>query len=246
MQKGKLMRSIPLAACLLLLTSFAFAQEDSAKLPKEPIIIVTGHGEVDIQPDQAVVRLGATADDKNAADAQQKVSEIVQKSLDAVTALGVKKEKIHTDRISLQPQYESADSSFRHKPKIVGYEASNVLQITLDDLDKIGPVIDAGVTAGANNIEGVDFQLKNDTGASEEALEQATRQAGAKAQAIAHALGADLGSAVKVQENGVQRIMPMAMGRVMNFAAAPAQPTPVEPGQIKITADVTVTYKLKE
>jgi uncharacterized protein YggE len=231
--------------CLLICSCITFAQEQQRELPATPIIVVTGSGETDVQPDQAVLSLGAVAQDKDAASAQKKVSEVIQKSLDALMSLGIKPEKIHTQRITLRPIYhQSAPNGTLSRRKIVGYEASNTLQITLDDLTQIGPAIDTGVAAGADNIEGVDFQLIDDTAATQDALKRATIQARAKAQSIADALGEHLGPAAEVVEGGVQRVMPM-MAMASMAVESEAVSTPVQPGQIKISAQVTVTYRIK-
>lgn len=244
------MNHLKTVACLLMLGSLAFAQENIRLAPTRPVIVVTGNGEVAATPDRAVVRLGAVAQDKDAAKAQDKVNRIVQKALDQIAALGVKKQKIRTDQVSLRPIYGKNDDNDPDFPqsrqKIVGYEASNVLQITLEKLSQIGPVIDAGVQAGADDIEGVDFQLADDTSAMQDALKRASLQAKAKAQAIADALQVKLGSIAEVQEAGVQRVMPMAYGRGVMMMAAKAAPTLISPGEIKITDQVTVTYRINE
>jgi hypothetical protein len=235
-------------AGILTLSTLALADEPMMRPPPPPppgppVIVVTGNGEVDVRPDQAMLSMGAIAQEKDAAAAQKKVSEIVQKSLDAFAAMGIKKEKIHTQNVTLTPVYRRGSPDDLQRPRdIVGYEASNVLQITLGDLTQIGQAMDAGVGAGANNIQGVDFQLSDDTGATQDALKRATLQAQAKARAIADALGVHLGTAMKVEEGSVQRIMPMmAMSRM----AAANVATPIEPGEIKINAQVTVTYRIE-
>jgi hypothetical protein len=221
------------------------AQEQPAKLPSEPIIVVSGNGEIDVAPDRAVVSLGAVAQDKDAAVAQQKVNKVVQKSLDAISDLGIKKEKIQSQRITLQPVYQQSDESMpRRGPKIVGYEASNQLQITLEDLSQIGPVIDAGVKAGADQVQGVDFSLQDETDATQAALENAVSQAKIKALAIARAADVSLGKVAEIDEGNVQRIFPN-VPRMMHMAAAAEVATPVQPGQIQISASVTITYKIK-
>jgi uncharacterized protein len=234
-------------ACVLLLGSLVFAQETFHRLPAEPVITVSGHGEVDVKPDQAIVRLGAIAQEKDAADAQADVNKIVQKAINRITGLGIKDEKIRTDQLSLRPVYgpdENRPTIPQPQQKIVAYEASNILKITLENLSLIGPVIDAGVSAGANDVQGVDFGLIDDTAATQQALAKATKQADAKAHAIADALNAHLGSVVKVDEGGVRQITPMGFNRGFAMAAA-AAPTPIQAGQIKISAQVTVTYRIQ-
>ncbi|HWB52758.1 MAG TPA: SIMPL domain-containing protein [Tepidisphaeraceae bacterium] len=231
----------------MLCSTIALGQDRAHRLPAEPIITVNGQGEIDVKPDQAVVRLGATAQEKDAADAQADVNKVIQKAINQIKSLGIKENEIRTDQISLRPVYSPEDNrgEFPRPPvKIIGYQASNVLKITIDDLNQIGPVIDAGVAAGANDIQGVDFGLTDDTAATLNALTRATQQAAAKAHAIANALNVELGPVIEVSEGGVQRIMPMSIGRGM-MAAAAAPSTPIEAGQIKINAQVTIAYRIQ-
>ena len=125
----------------------------------------------------------------------------------------------------------------------MAYRASNTVQVEVDDLKKVGDVIDAGMKAGANRIEGVSFDLKDDTAARENAIREAIKEARAKAQTMAAALNVKLGTVHQVQEGGVHLVRPQMMAYDRAVAGAAAA-TPVQPGQVHVQASVSVTYRL--
>lgn len=210
-----------------------------------PSITVLGQGEAEARPDRAVVRLGAVAQAAEAAAAQQQVNQTVRKAIDQIKALGIPAERIQTSGISLHPVYSQVQprpgQEGAFEPKITGYQASNTVRVQVDDLSKIGGVIDAGVGAGANQVQGVSFELQDDTAQKRAALTVAARRARAKAEAIADAMNVRLGQVVEVLEGGGGPVYPMMdMGRV----AMSAEGAPVEPGQVRVEATLTVRYRI--
>lgn len=229
------------------LASAAHGQERDHRGP--PVLVVTGDGEVSARPDRAVVSLGVTAQAEQAQAAQEQVNATMQKILDAIHQQGVAREMIQTAGLSLhpvysQPPYDPRTGQQREEPRITGYRASNTVRVILDDLTKIGPVIDAGTTAGANQIQGVSFELKDDTQARSEALVQASERAREKATVLARAMGVSLDSIQEVAEGGVNVIPPQPYAGV-RMAAMEAS-TPVEPGQMRVHASVTLTYRIRQ
>ena len=209
-----------------------------------PSLAVTGRGEAFAPPDKAVVRLGAAAQSESAAAAQEQVNETIQKALKAVKKIKNADRGIRTARVSLSPVYSQRDMRDPSaSPEIVGYRASQSLLIELDNLELIGPVLDAGVKAGANQIEGVSFLLKNDQAARAAALTKAVEDARLKANVMAEASGVQISSIQEITENGVS-IMPPPMPYAAHarMAAMESAPTQVEPGQVQIEANVTVRY----
>lgn len=204
-------------------------------------VTVSGQGEVMAAPDQASIQLGATVQAADAASAQNQVNQIVQRVLQAVKALGIPNADITTVGLTLSPVYSDQRPQERNtEPKIVAYRASNTVRIEVNDLAKVGDVIDAGVKSGATNVQDLSFGLKDDSSEKRQALVKAVQEAEAKAQAIAEGLKVRLGPVHDVAEGGVSVIRPMARERFMAAAAS----APVEPGQLRVQASVTVTYTL--
>jgi uncharacterized protein YggE len=210
-------------------------------------IVVTGNGEITAAPDLAIVRLGATIQSAQANDAQAKVNEIIQAGLEVIEKLNIPKRFIKTSRLSLTPVYANQrpdPSGETREPRIIAYRANNTIEVTLEDISRVGKVIDAGIKAGANELQGVSFSLRNDLPQRTEALTQAAREAQTKAETIAKALSLRLGSVSEVQENGVHIMPQNEYFGGARMAMAGAVRTPVEPGEIKIQAAVTVHYQI--
>ena len=247
-------RTFPFVAALLVLTPLCWRPLDvKAQVRPDrdevgpPTLQVTGRGETFATPDAATLRLGAVAEDEQAANAQAQVNEIMQRALKSLRDLKVPRDKIKTTGLSLSPVYEQQERPRGiTRPRIIGYRARNTLQVDVQDLQMIGRIIDAGVAAGANQIEGLSFQLKKDQQARREALRLAVEEARAKADAIADAMGIRIKGVYEVIEGGVHVLQPrMEMGQA-RMAMGADMSTPVEPGEIRIEATVTVEYYINE
>jgi uncharacterized protein YggE len=212
--------------------TIAIAQEKQ----QIPLITTTGNGLILADPDEATVRLGVTKQARTAAEAQAQANEVIQPLLSRIDALGIDRKNVQTSRLMLNPVYSSQPGA----QTIVGYRATSTLSIRLTDFTLIGKVIDASIAVGGNTLEGVSFGLRDDMSARLEALKQAAQEAKAKAEALAAALGVRLGVLFEVVEGGASWA-PMAMDFAKTEAMVQAE-TPVEPGQITVTASVTVRY----
>jgi hypothetical protein len=209
-----------------------------------PILTVSGSGQARVAPDEATVRLGVLAQAPTAREAQDRVNRTAGAILEAVRKLGIPAERIQTTGLNLGPQYAQGRSDAQG-PRITGYQASNTVSILVDDLAKVGPVIDAGLAAGANNLDGVEFGLRNDAAARATALTDAVREARVKADALARALKVRLVEILEVAEGGVSITPPPTpyRGR-MAMAAEAITATPVSAGQVGVDASVTVRWRI--
>ncbi len=227
---------------LLCLVAFALPLLASAQMAMDPekVITVTGSAQVFASPDEAVVRLGVLQQGATAGEAQTKASAITQRFLNAIIALKIAKENVQTSRISLYPMYSNPKPG--ETQKISGYQASNVLSVRLNDFSLVGKVIDAGVAAGVNNVEGIDFNLRNGRGARAQAFKDAVADARSKADAIAEALGVRIMGVYDVRTDSAGYTPPPRSfgGAKMMDAMA----TPVEPGQMEVGVSVTIRYRI--
>jgi uncharacterized protein YggE len=234
------MRRTVLLLSLLVLTVPATLLAQQTPLPAPPpAIVVSGHAQLEADPDSATVRLGVIRQASSAQAAQEQANVAAKEILAAIGKLGVPAQKIQTSRLTLRPNYRG------EPPRIASYSASNIISIELDDLSRVGPVIDAGFTAGANELDGVRFRLKNDTAVRERALRDAVIEARRKAEVIAEALGVRLAGVLEVSESGVA-ITERSAGPEFGVLAARAADTPVSPGQLDVNANVTVRYRIAE
>jgi uncharacterized protein YggE len=209
-----------------------------------PTLTVTGHGEVNAKPDKATVGLAVEGQADTATAAQQTVNAAMQKVLAALQKVGIPERSIQTSGLNLSPIYASQKPGQESEPpRTVGYRASNTLQVEATDLQLVGQIIDAATTAGANRVEGISFGLDNDLNYRTDALRAAAAEAKAKAATLADALGLKLVSVRSVSQVAMNSPRPLYAYASLGRAAMAA--TPVEPGQIKIEASVTVEYQIE-
>ena len=220
---------------------FMFLQRPDAP-PPPPVLVVSGTAEVFVAPDQATVRLGIVRQSANAQAAQEQASAAAQEILNAIGKVGVPSSQIQTMRLVLSPVYAPRSPDSRDAPRIVAYNATNTVSVRLENLSQVGPVIDAGLKAGANQLEGVQFGLRNDLPSRQQALKDAVEVARGKAMTMADALRVNLVEVLEASEGGVSIISE----RVEPFSArtALAAETPVSPGQIQVNATVTIRYRI--
>jgi uncharacterized protein YggE len=235
-------RSLPFFLLLAAAPPVALAQRTDA--PPLPLIVVNGNSEIEAVPDEATVRLGIVRQAATAQAAQEQANSVAQEILNAIAKLGIQQQRIQTSRLTLTPVYAPQRPDNREAPRIVSYTASNIVSVDIDKLTQIGPVIDAGLTAGANQLEGVHFRLKNDLPAREQALKKAVAEARQKAETIAEALGVRLGAVTEVSEGGVS-VAPLAGGFAEARVATLAAQTPVSPGQLEVRASVILKFRIE-
>jgi uncharacterized protein YggE len=203
-------------------------------------VLVTGDSIVQAQPDTAILTVSVVTQGRRALDAQQDnatKSDAVVRALKSAAGAGA---EVKTSGYSLQPMRVYKEGQ---PPTITGYEARNSVTVTMSDLTKVGPVIDAAAQAGANDVAGIAFTLRKDRPARDQALAEATREALSKAQVIATALGGRVLRIVEVQEEGVERPRPIYPDQVQMRTMA-AQ-TPIEVGSLDITSRVQLIAEIE-
>lgn len=216
--------------------------------PEPPTITVRGRGEAAAPPDRAVIRAGAIAQREQADSAQAEVSQVMQRAIENLRQLGIPERQVQTVGLTLSPVYSTPQPVGRGdrqaEPRIVGYRAGNTIEVRLDDLKLLGQVIDVVVAAGANQVEDLSFQVKDETPLQQQALRDATRDAQAKAQAIADALGVRLAGVRQVEEAGVEMYRPQLRSQRVMMAAEARTETPVQPGEVRVEANVVASYRI--
>jgi len=204
-------------------------------------VLVTGDSIVKAQPDTATLLISVVTQGKRAIDAQQ---ENASKS-DAViraTKAALPGAEVKTSGYSVQPQRVYRENQ---PPTITGYEARNTVTVTFSDLGKVGTVIDAASQAGANDIGGVMFTLKQDRPARDQALSEATREAVSKARVIAQALGGRVVRIVEVQEEGFRQPIPVMQEAFIAGAKRADVGTPIEVGNLEISSRVQLIAEVE-
>ena len=202
-------------------------------------ITVEGTGIVVVSPDEATLSLGVQTQASTATAAQSAASAVMNKIIAAVRAEGVAEADLATQWISLQPQVDYGPNG-SGPSKVTGYQASQSLQVTVRHLDQTGAILDAGVTAGANQVGGVSFSLADPSSATGQARTAAMADAKARAQALALAAGVTVGAPLSISEISAPSPVPFAAAA----PAAGAASTPVQAGTTQVEVDVQVTYAI--
>lgn len=218
----------------------------AAQQPEEgglATMTVNGRSEVRVTPDKATVQLGVNLRGTSARQVQEEVNARLNQIIENIIEVGVRKEEIQTSEFNLTPLYANYRPNEVQEPKITGYNAGYTVTVPLTELEKIGPVIDAALQAGANQLQGIRFGLQNEEPIREEALRKAVAQARRKAELLAQAAGVRLIRLLQISESGVSIRPPVMFSRALAGEAADTS-TPVLPGQINVEAGVMMRYEI--
>ena len=149
--------------------------------------------------------------------------------------------EVKTLGYSLAPQYESVNG---RNPHLTGYEASNTVLVTVDQLALLGKVIDAATGTGANHIRGISFTLRDDSTVRAEALRQAAVKARSNAEVLAKALGVQVVGLLQAEPTEVP-VRPLFKSAQTMAAGLPRIETPIEAGNLEVRATVTVMLEVR-
>ncbi|MCV9937849.1 SIMPL domain-containing protein [Boseaceae bacterium BT-24-1] len=235
-------------AALAALSAPVQAQTAGPLAPAEGIVIQTT-GEVRVKPDLATVQAGVVSEGKTAAEALSKNTPALAKLIEAVKAAGVAQGDLSTSQIALTPrmtQPSASSSPQARAPKIDGYEARTGITVIVRDLAKAGPLIDALVAAGANDMSGISFGLADEDKAKDQARDKAAEAARARAEIYAKRLGVKVGELASIVEAEAEPpVRPMADTRAYRMAAG-AAPIQVEPGEVTVSAALRTVWRIEK
>ncbi|HTT82349.1 MAG TPA: SIMPL domain-containing protein [Rhizomicrobium sp.] len=209
-------------------------------LPIPRTITVSGTGQAKAAPDEAHLRAGVVTSARKAADALAANSRAMNQVFAALRRLGIPDKSIQTSDFSVSPQYKT-DRNGDSTQEISGYQVSNEVVVTVDDLAKLGPALDALVASGANNLGSMDFSIRDPKPLMAEARAAAMKDAQASAETYADAGGFKLGPILAVSESGAETPSPIMARPMMRMAAA----VPVAGGENSVSATVNVTYEIR-
>ncbi|MBQ7705507.1 MAG: SIMPL domain-containing protein [Selenomonadaceae bacterium] len=225
---------------LAMILIFGFSSTAAAE-ERIPTISVSGEGTIEVAPDRATISVGVVTRDKNASKVQADNSRIANEIIKSVSALGIDKKNIRTGNYSFYPYYRQ-DNNRRIAD---GYEANNTVTVIVDDLNLVGKVIDAALSHGANQIDSLEFGIKNKSNLQNEAIRLAVRDARAKAEVVAAELGKNIIGVRSVSVNSGYISAPRANKMFMEeMAMDGAGATPIESGTLTCSASVHVEFEM--
>ena len=209
-------------------------------------IQVSGTGSVSAAPDEVIIYLAVQTQDTSATTAVNENAALMAKVMQALTTLGINQSDIQTSSYTLTIQsltsttypMQNIQPSSKSNATTVQYVATNAIQITLTNTSLVGRALDAATNAGVNEVNGITFTFTPQLTASlqKQAIQLATQDAANQAEAIAATLGLKI--------IGPTSITPSYNQPFYQTSAAPsANPTPIEPGTLQLTAQVQTTYE---
>ena len=206
---------------------------------------VTGTGEVKAVPDLARVRVGVQTRAKTPAEALRRNTAAMRRVFELLKGkFGIEERDMATGQFSIRPlmeRFEPKPGRPVPPPRVVGYEVTNMLDVRVRNLDKLGAILNAVVEDGANRLEEVSFGLSDQHRLLNEARRKAVADAKARAKLYAEAVGFKLGPVVDVREGGGVRPLPFRRA-MMEGLVAKAAPVPVARGEQTVSVNVTIVW----
>lgn len=209
--------------------------------PFNRTIVVTGAGEASAAPDIAYLNLGVEAEGATAAEALRKNSAQMEATIKSLRDAGVDKKDIQTSSLNVGPKYDYSRENA--PPKIIGYQATNTVNVKLRNLEKAGAVIDKAVGVGANRFDSISFGFADPKPLLNSARKSAVADARERAALYADAAGVKLGAVMQISDSYSAGPGPMPVYARMDMAEAKSVPIAV--GESTMSANVTIIYAIE-
>jgi hypothetical protein len=234
--------ALPLAVAMLCLTAPVNAQIDPHDGAKgEPLsITVTGEGEANAVPDVARINIGVVTGVDSAQAALEKNNQAMSKLFATLEKRGIKDKDIQTTHFSISPRYRHDPNT--KKQVVEGYVVSNQVTIEVKRTAALGELLDEVVSDGANNINGISFDIADPANLRDQARRDAIRNARQTAELYARQSDMVLAHPLRITEHGGYQPMPRMDARVQTLQRAEA--VPIAAGEHTVRATVTVVYAM--
>lgn len=212
--------------------------QNTGTLPARTITVV-GEGTVSIEPDTAQATIGVQVSNRNLSEATSEAQQKMEAILTALQGQGVAAEDIQTTNFNIFVERVVGPDGMPTDELL--YHVNNDVQVTVRDLNSIGPVLEAAIGAGANNIYGVSFSIDDPTTAKAQAQEEAVASAATKAQELATLANVQLGEVIRISEINLDRGVIPLMARADAVGGA----GPIVPGQLEVLLQLEVVYAMQ-
>ena len=238
------MSRIYLVTAFCVLLAAAAGAQTPPPAPEGPVTVTSGEGIVKRPPDRAWVQVSVESRARSPREAQKQNADAMSAVLQKLKGSGLAADAIQTRGYDLQPEYDYGNG----RQTLRGYVARNSVELRVDELPRLGELIEQAVASGANSVAGVRFDLKDRGSAEREALRLAVEDARRRADAAAAGAGMKVDRVVRIEEhrtsvNPPPRPVTMAMRAEAGQAAA--EP-PIEGGELEVRAAVTVTASIRQ
>lgn len=227
-------KSIAFLVCIF--TVLAYSQD----VKPVPQINISGEGKIKVVPDQVTIAATVETKGSNAKDVKKQNDQQMDAVLKLIKSMNIAPADYKTKRVSLNPQYD-------YEKKKHTYNATQTIEILLRDLEKYDELMEGIVNQGINRIDNVTFQSSKLAQHQADARKQAMKDAKMKAEDYVSVLGQKVGAAITITDN-TQVYYPQpvyAMKSMVMEADSAAPRQTMATGEIEITANVNVSFKLE-
>jgi uncharacterized protein YggE len=204
-------------------------------------ISVSGTGSAFGAPDVALLQMGVSVLKPSVEDAREEAASAMQDVLNSMKDNGIDDEDIQTTRFSVQAEYDYEDGT----QDLRGFRVTNIVTAKLRDIDKASDVLDDAIEAGGDLVEvqSVEFTIDDPDELRQEARREAVEDARQKAETLADLAGVSMGRPLSITES--EGYLPVYYrGEAEAAVPAPAEPTPIEVGELEVSIDVQIVYAI--
>ena len=234
-----MIKTLALAATMATLPLAAMAEVTGPTMSGTRLDVVA-QGTVKRVPDVAIISAGVITTARDAKSAMASNATAMARVLGALRSAGVAERDIATAQIGLSPQYRYVENQ---PPVVTGYQANNSVTVRFRDIAKSGAILDALVSAGANQINGPTLTIDKPEAAQDEARADAIKTARARAELYARAAGLTVKRIVAISETSTMS-GPPPMPYVRAQMADASAKSEIVPGEQDVGVTVSVTFEL--
>jgi hypothetical protein len=229
-------------------TLIAFLSLSAAAHAEETVsgttLDISSHAETRAAPDIATISAGVITANPSANKALQENTAKMGAVFKALKDAKIEEKDIQTSGVNINPQYVYAANV---SPRITGYQVNNDITAVVRDIKNIGPVLDALVAQGVNNLSGPSFSIENQDDALDKARKEAVEKAQKRARMYADAAGLKVKRIISINEQAMfapPAPYPMGMKALAMRGGMAQEATPISPGQVSLDVTVNVRYEL--
>ncbi|MBL7032179.1 MAG: SIMPL domain-containing protein [Nitrospira sp.] len=236
-------------ACVIVLAimhSSLLCTAESAEVPGEPpgTISVTGTSFDHYSPDTVEIVLAVESKSITASGAANNNRTVIDKVITKLKLLlDPEQDTIKTISYTLQPRHEYDRK--KEKNILVGYTAANQISVKTKKIDKAGEIIDSAISAGANRVQNINFSIVETKAFCRGLLAKAANNARDEADTVASSFGKNITGVKNASSSCSTHERPVVRHDMMLERAAAKTSTPIEAGNIKVTATVHTVFIFK-
>jgi uncharacterized protein len=235
-----MLKSTVAALSLIAVLASNPVQAEEAKLART--VSISGHGEVRVVPDLAVISVGVTTQGQSAREALDSNTKAMKTLLDTLKKAGIEDRDMATSNFSVGPRLDYGNNTGQ-PPKVVGYDVNNMVTITVRKIDDVGELLDVAVSTGSNTINGISFSVSKPDTFITEARTAAVLDARSKADTYAAAGGFKIGNILSITEGTAYQPPQPYLAKAARAEASDA--VPIAQGEQALSVDVSITYEIK-